>query len=324
MLTRWAGAARSIDVRYYPGNADEIRSLIYSRKACAALYIPRNFEADLKKGSAARVRLFVNGTNLLAANLIQSDIRTAAGTLSAGVKLKYLEKSGNPPQKAMALQSQLKVDVMRLYNPAFNYMGFLVPGMWFAVLYQIFMVFGALSIAQEKDKNTFRGLFEISGKSAAKIMAGKYSAYTALAIFLSTVYLAVFYPAFGLEIKGSTALLSAFTLLFILAVISLGFFISCVFKDRNDAVKGTLLLAAPAFILSGYTWPLDNMPWYIKPVALAIPLTEFLSGVKKIVFYGAGAESLAVEASALAAMAALYSGLALFFLDKAVKNERLL
>ncbi len=114
-----------------------------------------------------------------------------------------------------------------------------------------------------------------------------------------------------------------YTIVFIFAVISLGFLISCALKDRNDAIKGTLLLAAPAFILSGYTWPIQYMPLFIKPVAYIIPLTEFLSGLRKIVFYGAGFKYVAAETTVLLLMVFVYSAIGLMFLKKAIKNERL-
>ena len=320
-LTRYVNSTRSVDIRYCAGSEDELKELFYSKNIFGALYIPRNFQSDIKKGSAAGVTLFVNGTNLLVANLIQADVKSAAGTLSAGIKIKFIEKAGSPPEKASAIQSQIRMDVTRLFNPYFNYFLFLIPGMWFAILHQIFMLFGALSIAQEKDRGTLKELFEISGHNALKIMAGKYIVYGGISVFLCFSYYFIFYPAFSVIIKGSLVVLLFYTMLFIFAVISLGFMISCALKDRNDAIKGTLLLAAPAFILSGYTWPIAYMPMFIKPVVYIIPLTEFLSGFKKIVFYGAGANQIGVEAGILLVMILVYSFVGVLFLKKAGRYE---
>lgn len=317
MLVRYVNATRSAEVTSLAVNEEEFKKLLYDQKAVAGIYILAGFQDAVKRGASPGITLFVNGTNLLTANLLISDIRTAAGTVSAGIRMRYLRKTGSSREKAMAAQSPLRTDINKLYNPGINYLDYLVPGMWLAVLQQVFMLFGALFIARETDTGTFQDLLTTADGNLAAIVLGKYAVYFSVSFFILLTYYTLYVPLFALPMHGHVLVLASYSAVFILAVISFGFLFSCAFRTRDDAIKGCLLVGAPAFLLSGYTWPVASMPGWIQPVAYAIPLTTFLAGFKKIVLYGLGAEAVMRETGILLLTAAVCTLAGLPFLAAA-------
>lgn len=320
-LVRSLDACRSLEVRYRVNSGDELRELLLSQKAVAGVFIPEGTEREVKRGGQAVVTAFLNGSNLLTANLSLSDLRTVVGTVAAGVKIKYLEKGGASSERALALQSPVKVDLTKLYNPGYNYMNYLAPGIWLALLFQVIMLFGALMIATELDKGTFGELRDISGGNAVAVAAGKFPPYILISLFLLETVFRVFFPLFGIPMKGNVTLLMTYSLLFVLAGLSMGFFLSVLLGNRSDAIKGALLLAAPAFLLSGYTWPLASMPAAIRALAWCIPLTGYLQGVRKVFQQGAGATYLGGEAQALVLIVVVCLGLGLGILALRLRKE---
>lgn len=299
MLTRYADATRSANIVYFPSDEESFKELMYAQKAVAGIHIPAGFQDAVKRGSSPGITLFVNGANLLTANLLISDLRAAAGTVSAGIRVRMLRKTGASRGAALAAQAPLTTDLTRLYNPGINYLYYLAPGIWLAVLQQVFLLFGVFSIARETDAGTFRELLSVADGRLGAIVLGKYAAYFSAAFLIMMTYFALYFPLFALPLRGNAFLLAAHAAAFILAVMSCGFLFSCALHSRDDAIKGCLLIGAPAFLLSGYTWPIASMPAWIRPVAHAIPLTPFLSGFKKIAVYGLGAGSVAGETGVL-------------------------
>lgn len=323
MLIRYVDASRSFHVTYRVQTREEMEQLMVRDKIAAGIYIPREFERSVKRGESPVIPVFISGANYMTANLALADLRYIVGTVSAGVQIKYLRKAGSQRERAFALQSPVKTELAKLYNPGYNYLHFLAPGLWLAVLQQIIMLFGALLIAQELDKKTFGELMRVSGGRILPLVAGKIAPSMAISfLLLATVYL-VFFPLFGIPIRGSMLLLLLFSMLFAFATVSLGFLLSAALRNRSDAIKGTLLLAAPAFLLSGYTWPINSMPSYLHLPVYLIPLTVFLEGFRKIYQQGSGITSLFREIAVLSALTATYLAAGTWFVKRCMKESRL-
>lgn len=320
-LVRSLSAVRSFTLVERPDDVRGIEQLLADEKVFAAVYIPRYFEADVKRGKQVTVVAWVNGANLLTANICLNDIKTVVGTISAGIRVKYLEKTGAARGRAITQQSPARTDLTKLNNPGYNYLTFLVPGMWLAIIQQIIMLFGALSIAQELDKRTIRHLIGVSRGSIFAMVAGKIGAIMVFAWFYMELYFRIFTPLFGVETRAGAFVMVAYSMLLSVAAIGMGFLFSTALRTRSDAIKGALLIAAPAFLLSGFTWPLASMPLPARVISAIIPLTPYLSGFRKLFAEGAGIASVWQESLALAAMAALCIGLGAWFLKRIVSEN---
>jgi ABC-2 type transport system permease protein len=307
-LVRSVDACRSFRVAYRVETKEELESLMGRDRVVAGIFIPREFERRVKRGETQVVTAFINGSNLMTANLALADLRYAVGTIGAGVTIKYLRKTGSQRERALALQSPVKTDLSKLYNPGYNYLNFLGPGLWLAVFQQVIMLYGALLIAQELDKKTFGDLARTARHRLLPLVAGKIAPYLALSLVLLELLYRGLFPLFRVEIKAPLALVIVFSLLFALAAIALGFLLSALLRNRSDALKGMLVLATPAFLVSGYTWPLQAMPPYLQGIAYILPLTSFLEGFRKLYQQGAGFGYLAKDLLILGVLCVVYLG----------------
>ena len=299
LALRYIDATRSLQIKYRAPGAAALRAYILEGKAEAAVYIPRGFSADIKRGKAGTLTAFVNGANLLVANIAISELRTVTGTIAAGARIKFLRKTGNSGAKALADYAPVKIDTFKLFNPGGNYLNYLLPGIWGTVLQQLLLAFGALLLVSEMEEGTIDEARTVSGGNPAALLAGKALPCFALFFLILEVFDLVLFPAFSIPLHGNPAVLAGLNALFIYATLGLGLFISAVSKESMDAMKGVLLVGAPALLLSGYIWPVSYMPGFVKPVALAIPLTHYLSALRGLTQYEAGAAAIAPQAGAL-------------------------
>ncbi len=320
-LIRSIDSSRSFSVIYLVNSPESLKDLMYRQKIAAGIHIPRSLEKDMKRGKTGIVTAFVNGSNFLMTNLALADLRTMTASVGAGMRMNYLQKTGSPRDKALAQAMPVKTDLTKLYNPGYNYVNYLAPGLWAAILQQVMMLFGALMIAGEKDRNTFPRLMACAGNSAFAAAAGKIALYFALSLLLFEITVRAMFPLFGIPFKGSVPAMILYSSLFILASVCMGFLFSSALKTRVDALKATLLVSAPAFILSGYTWPVSSMPAVLWPVAGIIPLTTYLKGYRRLYMQGAGLSAVTNEMMVLAAMSVIFFAAGLLFMRKTARES---
>jgi ABC-2 type transport system permease protein len=321
-LVRYVDTCRSFRVAYRVETKEELETLMARDKVVAGIYIPREFERRVKRGESQVVTAFINGTNLMTANLTLSDLRYAVGTIAAGVNIKYLRKMGSQRERALALQSPVKSELSKLYNPGYNYLNYLGPGLWLAVFQQVIMLYGALMITQELDKKTFGELARVAQYRLIPLVAGKIAPYLVLSLVLMELLYRCLFPLFHLEIKAPLALVVPFSLLFSLSAISLGFFLSAMLRNRSDALKGMLILATPAFLVSGYTWPIHLMPVYLQGIVYILPLTSFLEGFRKLYQQGIGIGYLAKDLLILGVLCVVYLVAGSLFVRHLIKENQ--
>ncbi len=321
LAVRYLDAARFLDIKYRPSDAADLNAMIMDGSVEAAVYIPRGFARDIKRGHPGVMTAFVNGGNLLVGNLASSDIKGVAGTMAAGAKMKFLRKAGNSGQKALADYAPVKMEAFRLSNPGGNYLNYLLPGIWATILQQLILAFTSLLLVSEAEAGTLGGAAAAAGGSPFVLITGKALPYCVVFFLIFEFFLRLLFPAFGIASAGAVTLSMALSLLFIYAVAGTGMLISAAVKTRLDAMKGVLLVGAPALLLSGYIWPVSYMPFFLKPFALCIPLTPYLEGLRRIYQYGAGPAAVAGSAAVLFVMGTVTFTAACFLLARRLAHE---
>ena len=287
-LIRFTKASRSFDTQYYLDSTEEIQDYIFRQKIVAALYIPKDFEVNVKTGKGETLTLFVDGANLVTANLSIAEMKTIVATIAAGAKLKILRKLGYSKDKALALISPVKMDVTKNFNPGMNYLNYMPPGTWMALLHQLILLFASLVIIREKERNSFEELWNLSKHNWTALIIGKLLPYFLLFFIYFEIFYRLLFPLFGIEFKGNYQLMLVVSSAFLYCTLSLGLFISVSVKRSIDAIKGVLLIGSPAFLISGYSWRLAYMPWITKVFSYMIPLTYFIQSYIIIYQQGGG------------------------------------
>lgn len=295
-VTEFVEGSSSMSIAGYVNSVDELKSGIQSGKYQAGFYLPRNFEKDVYAGKNSTVVIFKNTSNLIIGNTILKDGMTIVKTVSAGALRKKLQKKGMMGEQAMNIANPIKVEAQSLYNPNYSYLAYLVPGLLAFTLQLIIMVSSVIVISSEFTHETFPELLEISHNNIYKIIIGKLIPH--LAINTATIFLIVgiIMPFAGIKALGSPVIMIIFFILFVAACLSFGIFISCAFHDQMFATSLVLFINMPAFIYSGYTFPLWAMPLAHKIVAAMLPFTHLISGYIQYYQMGAPVKNIFDEA----------------------------
>lgn len=306
-LTRFAGTMRSFEVVATYEHPEQLKDDFLKGDYAAALMIPRNFQRDIKRGRRTQVTAWINATNVVVANLSSSELSYLVATVGGGVQLKFLQKTGSSSERAMEAIQPMPLEMARLYNPGLNYLSYLTPGIWAAIMHQVLILLGVLCFVPHFQRKEVEDLKAKVPRSTAWFW-GKWSFYILLGIVIFETFFRGLFPLFGIEIQSSVASLLVFSGLLCASAVSLGTLISLASDRVIGSLKGVLLLASPAFILSGYTFPLSQMPSIYTWISAIFPLTPFVSGYRKLYQEGLSLSFLAPQVIHLVILTLLYAG----------------
>ncbi|MFZ5612770.1 MAG: ABC transporter permease [Bacillota bacterium] len=267
---------------------EELRQMLETREVTAAVVLPEDLDTNLKKGQGSEVLVIVNGTNMLFSNAVMSAANEIISTLSAGVSIKTLESSqALLPEKAAATALPLRYRLRVWYNPTFNYANFLLLGLACTALQQVILLYMAVAVAREKETGAIKDLLA-GGYRAHHVVLGKMIPYFLLNIVSANVVLALCFTVFQIPFRGHYPLLLLLIAVFILAILTLGIFLSIVCRSELEATQLAMLVAIPSFLFSGFTWPVQSMPLFARAISASLPLTYLVSDVRDIALMGIG------------------------------------
>ncbi len=260
----------------------------------AIVTIPRNFESDVQHSRGAEVHVNMNAMNMVVTNYTSRAIQQVLATMDAGVRIESLKKSGVPAQLAEKQHSAFSTTFSRYFNPSNNYLIFLLPGLLGMVLQQVFLLVLAIAFSQEFEENTF---IELVGqtRSTFLILLAKSFPYWIMGMLMWLFSLHGIMQAFDIPIDGRLWGIYLFSFLFVMAMSSIGIMVSAAIPSQLKATEVLMVIAAPAFLVSGFTWPLYQMPGTVQAIAHLIPTTHFLEGFRKMILAGAQLEHLQNE-----------------------------
>jgi ABC-2 type transport system permease protein len=253
---------------------NDLSRLMIEKDAASVVIIPDGFEKQVLTKKYPEITTIVNTANVLTANYASSAIQVVLGTLKVGVQLETLRKQGIPENLLMSQYEPFKTTFIKKNNRATNYMYFLWPGILATVLQQVLMLGLALSFAAEFENGTFKELVNRSS-STFKLLLVKIIPYLFMSFGIWLLYW-FFTWWFDIPFYQNLGILTLVAGLFVLSVCFLGILVSILIPNQLKATEVLMVVATPSFILSGFTWPLSQMPVWIQYIANAIPLTHFL------------------------------------------------
>ncbi len=238
------------------------------------------FEPDFAKklisnGSAA-IQLIADASDANTANLIVN--------YTQAIIFDYIKK------KNAGIQYPLQIipEVRMLYNEELKGVYMFVPGTMALILMLISAMMTSISIAREKELGTMEVLL-VSPLRPAQIVLGKVTPYVVLSFINAVTIILLGYFVFNVPVKGSIVLLLAESMLFILLALSIGIFISTVIKSQQMAMFISMFaLMMPTILLSGFIFPIENMPEILQWLSYIIPPRWFIIIIKNIMLKGTG------------------------------------
>lgn len=251
-----------------------LNRLIIEEETACVLIIPRDFERSVFTKRYPEITTIVNTANVLTANYASGALQLILGTLKAGTELEALRKQGTPEALVMSQYEPFRTTFIKQNNRGTNYMYFLWPGVLATVLQQVLLLGLALSFAQEFEQGTFVDLVKRCN-STLKLILVKIVPYLLMSIGIWLLYLA-FTWWFQIPVYENIWPLTLIAGIFVLSVSFIGILVSILIPNQLKATEVLMVIATPSFILSGFTWPLSQMPGWIQAIAQVIPLTHFL------------------------------------------------
>ncbi len=282
------------DVRYTPGN---ILNEMPVKQFDAVITLPTNFEADILQKRHPEIRVDLNMANILNANTASKNIQAVLMTINVGIEIEGLKKSGFHPTKALVRHESFKINFNKLYNSSGNYTTFMLPGLLVAIMQQIIFLAMALVFARDFEDGHFGILVKKSKSSLYHIALKSTPFIIMIPIIWLFISLLCFYFKIDVDIYNLPMFLLATTLT--LASMCIGMLFSIAIPSQLKATELLMVISTPAFILSGFTWPTLAFPDAIANAAKYIPSTQFLSGFRKIAFYGGDVSSIKPEINTL-------------------------
>ena len=282
------------DIRYTAGN---ILDEMPVKQFDAVITLPTNFEADILQKRHPEIRVDLNMANILNANTASKNIQAVLMTLNAGIEIEGLKKSGLHPTQAATSYESFKINFNKLYNSSGNYINFMLPGLLIAIMQQIIFLAMALVFARDFEDGHFGVLVKKSKSSLYHIALKSTPFIIMIPIMWFFISLLFDYFRINADIYNLPMLLLTTTLT--MASMCIGMLFSIAIPSQLKATELLMVISTPAFILSGFTWPTLAFPDAIANVATYIPSTQFLSGFRKIAFYGGDVSSIKSEINTL-------------------------
>jgi ABC-2 type transport system permease protein len=251
-------------------------------------------ESLFKKGKIKEAVIFENnfGNNFLKTGKASMQIITdASDPNTAGLLENYTRNIVNSyvmEQIPVKANSSISVEHRMFYNEELRSANMFVPGIITLILMIISALMTSISITREKENGTMEILL-VSPLQPIQIILGKVVPYMALAFLNSIIIVGVGHFIFGVPVRGSVFLLFALCLLFIFVALSLGIAISTVTRTQQSAMLISMVgLMLPTVLLSGFIFPIENMPLVLQWLSAIMPPRWFLTALKDVMLKGAG------------------------------------
>jgi ABC-2 type transport system permease protein len=250
------------------------RQLALEKEATVVVNIPRGFMSSINQNRQTELAVFVDASNTLTSNYAMLAVNVCAATMKAGIQIEAQKKKGVPGYVAAQQFEPFKTTIIKQNIRSGNYLYFMLPGVLLTVFQQILLLGLALSFASEFEGNTFTQLLSKSSNPFTLIFV-KVFPYFLMSIGVLALYygFAVFYDI-PIAVEIWPFILS--TTLFIFAASFIGILVSIAVPSQLKATEILMVIATPSFILSGFTWPLSQMPQWVQTIADVIPLTHYL------------------------------------------------
>lgn len=277
-LVRSFSASGYFQVRYYPSSPRELDALVDEGAAAAAVVIPPEFAKRITRQETVPVQIIVDGSDPNSAS-------TGLGYLQA-IFRRYsdrilVQRFGKLP--AAGVNANVRV----WYNPTLESRNYMVPGIIALIMLQITMNLTAISIVKERERGTIEQLI-VTPIRRYELIIGKVLPYAAIGYIDVFLVLLVGTQVFGVPVRGSILLLLLLTGVFLLTALGIGLFTSTISRNQQQATMAISFIMLPNFLLSGFFYPIANMPPFIQVLTYLIPLRYYLVIVRSIFLKGTG------------------------------------
>lgn len=298
----------------YISSYDEASELINKGDALCVIIIPHDFSKSLQRGQQAKVQAIFDGSDGNKASIAFGYVNGVVSSYSQKIILDQRDRSGLKTSFTGSVSPEIRV----WYNPDLKTRNFMIPSIMGLLLTVITTVLMAMGVVKEREIGTLEQII-VTPIKPYQLILGKIIPFIVIGFFDILLVLSVMVFWFDIGIRGDLFFLIAASFIFILSTLGIGLFVSTVSKTQQQAMMVAMFgILMPMNFLSGFAFPIENMPQWIQPITYIIPLRYYITILRAVILKGDGFMQLIPETSVLLVM-----GITLLFLSSLRFKKRL-
>jgi drug efflux transport system permease protein len=304
-------ASRYFEVVALPDREDQVQQLMDRSRVQAVIRVLPGFARDLERGEPTSVQILVEGTNSNTASLVSNYANLVVAGYSAQALAEQQRQKVMARSPASPVSGNLPVVTSRSrvwFNPELRSRNYFVPGTIVNIIMSVTLMLTALGLVREKEIGTMEQLM-VTPIRPIELIIGKMIPFALVGLADLVMVTAGGILIFGIPLRGDALLLLFASLLFLMTSLGVGLFISTISQTQQQAMMSSFFFSMPAFMLSGFTFPIRNMPAAIQILAYFNPVRYFMEIVRGIFLKGAGLSALWPQMVVLAIYGAAILGL---------------
>jgi len=268
-------------------NIREVDPYLERGRAWMALAIPPDYGKDIAAGQPSTLQIVADGSDASSTNIAMG----YATNLIAG----YAQDLTGARMRGMASAPSgggIDPRVRVWFNPTIESRYFMLPGIFALLLLVVTSNLSSMAIVREREVGTLEQL-NVTPLGRLQLIVGKLLPYGAIGMIDAMIVLVVIVFWFHVPLRGSFVLLVVMSCVYLLTTLGLGLFVSTISNTQQQAMMtSTFFFMTPMMYLSGFVFPIENMPRVIQPLTYLIPLRYFVIILRGIFLKGVGLETL--------------------------------
>ena len=297
LRARFEGSGR-FDVIAAPESEEQAQSVLDRGQAHAVVRVLPGFARDLARGRATEVQVLLDGTNSNTASLVSAyasgviagfanDVMTGQTKNDQTIKVSIR----GPGLARSAMLTPAAAGSRVWFNPDLRSRNYFVPGVIANILFMVTLMLTAQAIIREKEIGTLEQLM-VTPIRPIELMLGKTLPFAMVGLMNMLIITGGALLIFHIPFRGNFFLLLFCALLFLMTSLGAGLFLSTVSQTQQQANMGSFFFTTPAFMLSGFMFPIRNMPVAVQYLSYLNPLRYFMEIVRGVFLKGVGVEVL--------------------------------
>ncbi|MEO5741561.1 MAG: ABC transporter permease [Vicinamibacterales bacterium] len=294
LISRFTGSG-IFDIVDVVSDARQVDRYLESGDAWMALSIPANYGENVAAGRPTTLQVVADGSDANSTNIALG----YASNLIAGYTQDLVARRRAAGAPNIGGGGSIEARVRVWFNPALESRYFMLPGIFALLLLVVTSNLSSMAIVREREVGTLEQL-NVTPLGRLELIIGKLLPYGIIGLIDVLIVLVVIVFWFEVPLRGSFWLLFGMSLIYLLTTLGLGLFISTISHTQQQAMMtSTFFFLIPMMYLSGFIFPIENMPAAIQPITYLIPLRYFVVILRGIFLKGVGLETLWPQALAL-------------------------
>jgi len=294
------GSSEYFDMVSFPKTPREVKDLINQGQVTVSIEIPTDFSKKLKKGDTATVQIVLDGSESNTALIALGYANQILSDFSTQMLVKRLNRAGMIGFEEAGVELQHRT----WFNPNFESRLFYIPGVIASIAFLIPIILTAQAIVREREIGTLEQIM-VTPIRSWELMIGKTLPFALFGLLdvMMIALIGVFW--FEVPLRGNPFVLLLGAVLFLMSSVAIGLFISTICSTQQQAQISTFFFTMPAFTLSGFAFPIENMPEWIQTLTYANPLRYFLVIIRGVFLKANGLDILWPQMLALGILGTL-------------------